>query len=131
MGIELAKPSDPNSVDIVDKEISDLAQLPPNWDGYGAPVIDRAVISAARKFVRSLPEVLVCRPKVVPLSAGTLQLEWHNGPRVLELDFEDPRTIHYLQWHPQAHTEEEHTFPASDIAKAVELVQWFTNAALR
>jgi hypothetical protein len=131
MGIEVAKHSDPNFVDIVDKALSDLAQLPPNWDGYGAPVIDRTVIAAARKFVQSLPETLVCRPKVVPLSAGTLQLEWHNGPKVLELEFEDPHTIHYLQWHPQAQTEEEDIFPASDIAKAVELIQWFSNGAPR
>ena len=43
-----------------------LAALPPNWDRYAAPRIDPAIIAAATKFVRALPENIAYRPRVVP-----------------------------------------------------------------
>jgi hypothetical protein len=106
-------------------DLDDLARLNPNWDGYGAPAIDPSIIAAARKFIQALPETLVLRPRVVPMSTGNLQFEWHHGSKILELEFETPEMIHFLQWHPEAGVEEEATFRASDIDRAVDLIQWF------
>lgn len=59
------------------------------------------------------------------MSTGNLQFEWHHGRKVLELEFETADTIHFLQWDPEQHIEEEDTFRASDIDRAVDLIQWF------
>ena len=116
---------DPDFVPSVQGDIEDLNRLEPNWDGYGTPRIDPAVTLAAKSFVASLPENLAYRPRVVPMSNGTLQLEWHHADKSLELEFETPTTIHYLQWHPSAQIEEEGIIQASDTDTAIELIQWF------
>jgi hypothetical protein len=116
---------DPGFVDGVQAAIESLRALAPDWDGYGAPVIDPAVIEAAKTFIAQLPEKLAFRPRVVPGSGGTLQLEWHDGTKALELEFESPNSIRYLQWHPDAGVEEEDSFPVTDISKAVDLIRCF------
>lgn len=116
---------DPAFAIAIEAKLNELASLQPNWDGYGASVIDPAIIAAARKFVASLPENLAFRPHVVPMSTGNLQLEWHRGSRTLELEFESRQLIHFLQWHPEAGVEEEDTIRADDVDRAVELIRWF------
>jgi hypothetical protein len=116
---------DPNFADAINTRLDELSRLQPNWDGYGAPTIDPRILAATRTFVRSLPAPLALHPRIVPLSPGNLQFEWHAGTKILELEFEDPRTIHYLQWNPEHGVEEEDTFPVTDIDRAVDLIQWF------
>ncbi len=116
---------DPEFKDAIGAELARLAALPQNWDRYGAPCINPRIIDAARKFIRALPENIVYRPRVVPMSTGNLQFEWHHGHKVLELEFETQDTIHFLQYHPEENVEEEDTFRASEIDRAVDLIQWF------
>jgi hypothetical protein len=116
---------DPDFVEAVCASIAELGQLRPGWDGYGAPAIDPSIIASAQQLIRALPGNLAFRPRVVPLSTGSLQFEWHQGKKVLELEFETPDAIRFLQWHPEQGVEEEETFPASDTNKVVELIQWF------
>jgi hypothetical protein len=116
---------DPDFVSALENELTRLSLLPRNWDGYGAPSIDPRIIAAAREFIKALPENLVPRPRVVPMSTGNLQFEWHQGSKILELELQTPQTIHFLQWHPEAGVEEEATFRATDIERAVDLIQWF------
>lgn len=116
---------DPDFTKAVLDELDRLSQLPENWDSYGAPPIDQQIITAAKKFIVSLPENLASRPRVVPMSPGNLQFEWHHQGKILELEFETPTTIHFLQWQPEAEVEEEDTFSASDVDRAVDLIQWF------
>lgn len=106
------------------RHLNELAILGPNWDGYGAPSIDPAILAAAHGFVNGLPEKLP-RPTIVPMSSGNLQLEWREGQRVLELEFETPTTIHYLKWDPDENLQEEDVFPAAQVHRAVELIRWF------
>jgi hypothetical protein len=103
-----------------------LAALEPNWEGYGAPALDRGIVDAARQFIGWLAGYATLQPQVVPMSSGALQLEWHQGQKILELEFEDSRTIHYLRWDPAAGIQEEDVFPLGDTAKAISLIDWFT-----
>jgi hypothetical protein len=114
----------------VENALDRLAAYKPNWDGYGAPAIRQEVIEAARTFARALPADLPRPPRVVPMSPGNLQFEWHDGPKVLELEFEDPNTVRFLQWDPAVGLEEEGTFPATDTESAVGLIRWFTNGVV-
>ncbi len=115
----------PDLLAAIESDLQALGRLQPNWDSYGALRINPDTIAAACGFVRCLSDRLARRPRVVPLSTGNLQLEWHDGPRILELEFETPQTIRYLQWDPERHVEIEETFPATEMDKAVELLQWF------
>jgi hypothetical protein len=121
---------DPAFTNAVESELDRLSNLAKNWDGYGAPRLDSGIIEAARGFVRALPENLAYRPRVVPMSPDNLQFEWHHGSKVLELEFEDALTIHFLQWDPEHGIEEEDTFPVSNIGLAVDLIQWFMSGTL-
>jgi hypothetical protein len=109
----------------VQADIRSLGNLAPNWDGYGAPAIDPAVIASSSSFVAKLPGNLAPRPRVVPTANGMLQLEWHAGPKSLELEFESPHSIRYLQWNPDDAVEAEASFPATDVETAVNLIRWF------
>src|SRR5688500_12430334 len=114
---------DPAFAIAVCAELVRLSCLPNNWDSYGAPPIDPRIVAAARALIEALPENLAYRPRVVPMSPGNLQFEWHHQGKILELEFETPETIHFLQWHKAVGVEEESTFPAADIDRAVDLIQ--------
>jgi hypothetical protein len=126
----VAENGQPHLVDDLEADLRSLGKLSPNWDGYGAPAIAPAVIAAARSFLARLPEGLAPRPRVVPMSNGMLQLEWHAGPRSLELEFESPDSIRYLRWHPEAGIEDEDSFPAEEVEIADGLIRWFVDGAL-
>jgi hypothetical protein len=89
------------------EELERLKDLGPNWDGYGAEPIALRTIEAAQRFICQTPFDLRIRPQVVPMTRGRLQLEWHRGPRSLELEFESPSRVHYLKWDSSAGLEEE------------------------
>src|SRR5947208_542134 len=112
---------DPGFVDGVQAAVESLRTLAADWDGYGAPCIDTRFIDAAKRFISSLPANLAFRPLVVPTSNGSLQLEWHEGSKSLELEFESPRTIRFLQWDPEKGIEEEDTIAVEDTERAVDL----------
>ncbi len=126
----IAENGRPPLVDDLEADLRSLSELSPNWDGYGAPTIDPAVIAAVRGFLAGLPEGLAPRPRVVPMSNGMLQLEWHAGPRSLELEFESSNSIRYLRWHPETGIEDEDSFPAEEVEIAVGLIRWFVDGAL-
>jgi hypothetical protein len=112
----------------VKRELRRLASLQDNWDSEGARAIDPEIIDAATDFVSTLPERLkahVAAPEVVPMRKGNLQFEWHDGPRTLELEIEDARTIHYLKWHPEDGIEEESICSISDTNAVAGLLEWF------
>jgi predicted DNA-binding antitoxin AbrB/MazE fold protein len=113
----------------VDADLDRLASLAPDWDGYGAPPIDLAILDAARRFISRVPWQHAGRPLVVPLSSGALQFEWHQGEKILELEVEDPATIHFLKWHPASGVKDEDVFPIDDLAKASNLIRWFEGTA--
>jgi hypothetical protein len=107
-------------------DVRAIGDLAPNWDGYGAPAIDPAVIEAAVAFISRLPGHLAIRqPRVVPTAGGMLQLEWHEGARSLELEFESPHMIRYLRWNPDEGVKEEDSFPVTDIETTLRLIRWF------
>lgn len=109
----------------LDAGLDQAAALGPDWDGHGSPPVDPAVVRAVRAWGRAMPGwALAPAPAVVPLSSGGLQLEWHDGPRVLELEFEGPAAIHYLKWDPASGVEDEGTFPAADRARSEESIGW-------
>lgn len=109
----------------LDARLDQLAALPADWDGHGAPPVDPAILTAVRDWGQAMPGwALAPAPAVVPLSSGTVQLEWHVGPRVLELEFETANVIHYLRWDPAGGVQDEETISAGDCARSEGLIRW-------
>jgi hypothetical protein len=110
---------------IVLHALDDLRNLPADWNGYGAAPIDRRIIRGAEDFLLGLPGDAAPTPKVVPMTRGRLQLEWHRGNRSLELEFETADQLHYLKWDPAEGAEEEDVIPIGDRDAALALLRWF------
>jgi hypothetical protein len=115
----------------IDKPLS-LAQLDrlrdisEGWNGYGAQVIDRITIEAAKQFINDLPDDAITTPLVVPMTRGRLQFEWHRGNRSLELEFENPRRINYLKVDDDTGVEEEDSLYLWQARELFELIHWFS-----
>jgi hypothetical protein len=112
----------------VKSELRRIAALGENWDSEGARPIAPNIIDAATDFISVFParlKSLVAVPEIVPMRKGNLQFEWHDGPKTLELEIEDARTIHYLKWHSEAGVEEEDVCPLSDSDTVTRLIEWF------
>jgi hypothetical protein len=107
--------------------LDDLENLPPNWNGYGAEIIDRDIIESARRVVDQLPTDMVEPPKVVPMTRGRLQFEWHRGSRSLELEFETPESIHFLKWDSDRRIDDENVIATADVEEITRLMNWFAS----
>lgn len=107
--------------------LEEVAGLPRGWDGHDAPPIDRLIVASARKLLLDLPDVAALAPKIVPMTRGRLQFEWHRGNRSLELEFETPSLLHFLKWDPDRLIDEEDQVPAADLAAVFDLLRWFSS----
>jgi len=106
--------------------IEGLKSLDRGWNGYGAEPIDPMIIGAARWFADSILGGEISPPQVVPMTRGRLQLEWHRGNRSLELEFESPTSIRYLQYDSDRGVEEEDITSPDDTARLMGLLRWFS-----
>jgi hypothetical protein len=112
----------------LDARLDQLAALQPNWDGQGAAPIDAALIRAVREWGPGMPGwAFAPPPAVVPLSSGTVQLEWRRDGRLLELEFEATDRIHFLRWDPPHGIEDENTIPVGARDRAERLLAWVCN----
>ncbi|MGH8604027.1 MAG: hypothetical protein ACREXR_15025 [Gammaproteobacteria bacterium] len=67
----------------------------PDWDGYGARPISRAVQARARAFLDALPMWLPA-PDIVPESDGEIAIEWDVEPnRIFSVSIGADGTLHY------------------------------------
>jgi hypothetical protein len=90
---------------------ADLFTLQHNWDSYGAGPIDQRVIHDAMNLIDGLLEPTSPAPRVVPLSSGGLQLEWHRQGIDLEIVF-DRDTQPFFNYRNRVNaSESEHTLP--------------------
>ena len=110
--------------------LNQLRALPVNWSGYGAIPIDHQVIRAAKDFILTLPSDIITTPKVVPMTRGRLQFEWHRGSRSLEIEFESSDQLHFLKWDSDVNIEEENVIPVDDTGTIHALLRWFASESV-
>ena len=67
----------------IDSQLYRLRQLQPDWDSYGAPSIDAAVLRRVKAFLTDVLAASLPAPYVVPTSKGGITLEWRRGEREL------------------------------------------------
>ena len=81
----------PDSAMIQDtiQAITDLLELPRNWDSYGAPRIAPQNIREALWFTKNIMRPDAQAPQVVPTVRGGVQLEWHTDGVNVEIEFQE------------------------------------------
>jgi hypothetical protein len=109
------------------QQLDAMGELQHDWNGYGAIPIDRAIIASASRFIENFGEQFCGSPRIVPMTKGRLQFEWHRGNRSLEMEFEDPDNIHYLKWDSDDAFEEEGIVPISDPDVINTVLAWFSS----
>ncbi len=107
--------------------LEELKALPPDWSVYNVNPINRQVLHAAMEFIWAVPSDIAATPKVVPMTRGRLQFEWHRGNRSLELEFENSHKLHYLKWDSDAGIEEEDVISVGDTGRIHALLRWFSS----
>ena len=76
--------------------LSELAELPENWNGYGSRRIQPAAILQASDLIEALEKLAMPVPQFVPVSGGGIQLEWHNNKCELEVEIRADGTMEFL-----------------------------------
>ncbi len=67
------------------KRLSDLVNLPDDWDSYGAKRISSNAVFGAINLVLPNIEYFTSAPLVFPHGSGGIQIEWHVGNTDLEV----------------------------------------------
>ena len=67
---------------------TDILALPVNWDSYGAGTVQPGPVNVAMNVANGIMRPSTPSPRVVPLSSGGVQLEWHREGIDVELIFD-------------------------------------------
>jgi hypothetical protein len=70
----------------VQEQISDLAQLPADWDSYSSRPIQQPAINRAFEVAFCLSSVVLPRPLIVPVPGGGIQFEFDENGRQIEIE---------------------------------------------
>lgn len=89
----------------------DLRTLPQNWNSYGASPIDPKVVQEAMNLMNGILSPTSPAPRVVPLSSGGLQLEWHRQGIDLEVVFDREEQPFFYYRNRVSGDEAEHALP--------------------
>jgi hypothetical protein len=93
----------------------DLLTLPPDWNSYGAGANDEGIVLHAMHFISGLLGPASPAPRIVPLSGGGLQLEWHRKGIDLEVVFDRDGRPFFSQRNRLTGEDSEHELPEDSI----------------
>lgn len=86
MRIAVSTPLPPPWLDAVVRKVLRAAELPPDWNSYGASPPDLDLVVHALTLLGELMEQATPAPAVVPTPRGGLQFEWHTPSADLEIE---------------------------------------------
>jgi hypothetical protein len=125
---KLSTPDNPLWLEPIISDFSDLLDLPPDWDSYGAAEISKDSVKNALQLLFNIMQDDTPRPHVVPTTGGNVQLEWHTGDIDIEIEieaysagrfnlfFEDLRADQEQEW------EEEDSLDYSKLQECINLL---------
>jgi hypothetical protein len=85
----------------------ELAQLPENWDSYGAKPVSQQAIYAMLDLLLDIMKSDTPTPSIVPTVNGKLQAEWHIRDIDLEVEVISPTLINVFFEDHQLEEEQE------------------------
>ena len=69
------------------RRVEELSELKPNWDGEGAKPVKASVLDEMLELLRRLARHVPFRePFLAPTFDGSVQMEWHDRQRSLEIE---------------------------------------------
>ena len=80
--------------DVLSKVLN-LADLPANWNSYGAKPLRHDTALFAMLVLENIMQGDTPLPDVVPTAGGGLQLEWHEHGVDLEINVKEPNRCEY------------------------------------
>lgn len=89
----------------------DVLTLPPDWNSYQANTIDPNIVHDAMDFIVAVLAPTNPAPRVVPLSTGGIQLEWHRNGIDLEVVFDAGDQPFFFYKNRGSGEESEHSLP--------------------
>ena len=108
------------------ERVKAFANLQKGWDSYSAAAIKPGAIRAAAAFLVLAASELRVRgvsmiaPFCAPVSRGSVQVEWEDDGKYLEIEFVDERQIEYMRSVGDLSAE-----GVTEREKALELAVWF------
>lgn len=87
--------------------------------------IDYEIMLAAKDFIIRYSSKMPPGAKIVPMTRGRVQFEWHKGNKSLEIEVETPRQLHYLLFNSETGYEEENITPIDYDLGILLLLGWF------
>ncbi len=83
-------------LNLAENQISELAKLPENWDGYNSRPIQPATIEQAHSFLFKLVNLHLPQPDIFPVPGGGIQFEFQSQTRELEIEILPDGQIEFL-----------------------------------
>ena len=71
------------------EKLEDLLNLPSNWDTYNAQMIMPQAVFNARRLILCINRSQTNEPLVLPISDGSVSLEWIYGLVTLRIEIHD------------------------------------------
>jgi hypothetical protein len=78
------------------RKITELKQLPENWDSYGSRPIQQAAIEKAADLLAILSKLGLPPAQIFPVPGGGIQFEFQQDRRELELEILPDGSIEFL-----------------------------------
>jgi hypothetical protein len=105
------------------KKVSRLASLQANWDSYRSMPMKPEIIDFAIRILGWLEEEDLPIPSVVPCPSGSVQFEWNEQGRELEIEILPDSQFGFLKVFPDGTTEEKESEVATP-DKLRRLTRW-------
>lgn len=105
-----------------DQKISELSQLPENWDGYGSRSIQQAAVEQASALLSKLASFNLPAPQIFPVPGGGIQLEFRQDSRELEIEILPDGSIEYLTVNEEGQMSEGSVLP-NDVYRLAHWLQ--------
>jgi len=112
------------------RRLGEIVKLPHNWDSYGSPPPTRVAVETVVDLLLRIDDRNLPSARVVPVSAGGVQLEWRVPGRELQLEISGDGTAQYLQIENGQPTKEEEISPVT-FDRVKPLVMWLIPRALQ
>ena len=77
-----------------EQELNRVANLPVNWDSYGAKKVDQRTLEGATEVLVHLMEGQSVLPQISASVDGGVEFEWHASGIGLEIEVRDPSIVH-------------------------------------
>lgn len=76
------------------QELNQVANLPVNWDSYGAKNVDQRTLEGATEVLLHLMERQSVLPQISASVDGGVEFEWHAPGIGLEIEVRGPSMVH-------------------------------------